>query len=262
MKRNLILTSLLVLLVTASACAPTGKAQARKEAPPRKPMSAAECQQKVAELLPGMGAEAIPEREKPQQELEILCFAAGRPGAESERKALCEAMCARLDPRTAKPARIWMLRQLERISRDESVSAVAKLLDEQDIEVRDLARRVLQNNPSKGAAAALRAELEKTSDPTWQVALLNALGARRDEPAVPQIIKLAGSKNDAVAAAAVAALGDIGNAAALAHLETQCDALAKAPPSKLRGMVADALLRCADQLVAQGQKKRAGAAYV
>jgi len=208
-------------------------------------------------LLPGMAAEAIPEREKPQQDFERICFHAGRPGAEVERRVLCTVMTAHLGADTPKAARIWLLRQLERMAGPESVTPVARLLDDPDTEIRDLARRVLQNDPAPAAAEALRAALSAAKEPGWQVALINALAARGDEASAPQLAEFARADDLTVAAAAIAALGDIGGPVAVATLP-RCWSDA---PATLRQPVAEALLRVADRLLQRGDIEGAASIY-
>jgi hypothetical protein len=130
--------------------------------------------------LPAMGAEKIVDRKDAQLEFEKVCFANSGPGKEVEQEALCRAIMQRVGPTVAKPARVWLLRKVEPIGRDEVVSGLVVLLGDPDGEIRDLARRALQNNPSPKAAAALAAELAKAKDNAWRVALINALAFRRD----------------------------------------------------------------------------------
>ena len=66
--------------------------------------------------------------------LERMCTEAGAPGS-AGRAAACEAVASRL-AKAAPPARVWMLRQLERYGRAESVAAVAALLSDADEVVR------------------------------------------------------------------------------------------------------------------------------
>jgi HEAT repeat protein len=256
MKRTLAL--LVMLLLAAPACVQRPSIGVTPGAGPQESRTRASLERQVDEWLPGMGAAKLVEREGPQQEFEQLCFRAGRPGAEAERTLLCQVVAARLGPETPRPARIWLLRQLERLSREESVAAVAKLLDDGDGEIRDLARRVLQNNPSSAASAALRRALEKASEPAWQVALINALAARRDEAAAAALARFAGCDDLSVAEAAIAGLGDVANRRALDALST----VWRGPDQRRRELAAAALIRVADRLVEDGQRPRATDIYV
>jgi len=249
MKRLSILVALLTLFCTASGCQQPTKAGAVDADRAARTMFDG----LIDAWLPGMSADNIADREQPQQRLEQLCFEIGQPGREADRVALCEAMTARLGPETPKPARIWLLRQLERLSGAESVAAVAPLLDESDGEVRDQARRVLQHNPSAEAAAALRTALELAMEPAWQLALVNALAARRDATAVPLLVRLTRHDDDALATAATAALGDIGGHDAVNGLY----ALWRGSDETHRATAAAALIQVAERLVAGGDKAQA-----
>ena len=259
MKRAIFAAQLLAIVSVAASCGPNVKITPITGGPSGGAPAATKAlmEAMVDALIPGMGAATIAEREKPQQEFEQYCFAMGQPVQDEQRAALCQAVCARLGPETAKPARVWMLRQLERIGRDESVPALAKLLDDNDGEIRDLARRALQNNSAASAGDALRAALQKAKTAEWRVALINALGARRDKACVANLAELAGDSDHVVAQAAIAALGDIGNPAAVTALAR----LWKDAPAALREPVAVARLRCADRLAAEGHAELAGTIF-
>jgi len=211
----------------------------------------------IDRLLPGMGAEKIVDRKDAQLELERLCFDASAPGKSAERAALSRAIMTKVGPQTAKPARVWMLRKIEPLGRDEVVADLARLFRDKDPEIRELARRALQNNPSPKAAAALRAELATATSNEWRVALINALAFRKDAQSVGAIRKLASSPNTCVARAAVAALGDIATDPAV---NTLTGMLRTAQPP-LRDTVLDASIRAAEALVARGSRERAAGIY-
>jgi HEAT repeat protein len=257
MKRITVVFAALALLVTVPACVNAPKAGMAGGGSAEEPLTRASIERRLDEWLPGMGAPNLVDRERPQQEFEQLCFRVGRPGAEAARALLCRAVIVHIGPQTPRPARVWLLRQLERLSGAESVSAVAKTLAEDDPEIRDLARRVLQKNPSPAAAATLRKALDQTDDPEWQVALLNALAARRDEAAVSQFIRYAGHSDLLVAAAAIAGLGDVGNRKAIDALSALCSG----PEPVRRGPAAAVLVRVADRLVETGHSRRAASLY-
>jgi len=212
--------------------------------------------QQLERLLPGMGAERIPDRRDPQQQFQQICLKLGAPGREAERTAACEVIAEALATRLAKPARIWLLKQLEYIGRAECVDAVAASFDDPDAHVRDAARRALQNNPTPQVGARLRAGLRDAQD-TWRVGLINSLGARRDGAAVGALADLLAAGDEATAAAAANALGKIGGPHATKALAA---ALPRAP-DQLKVRFADAYLRCADKLLAAGNKDAAMAVY-
>ncbi|MEP0845903.1 MAG: HEAT repeat domain-containing protein [Phycisphaerae bacterium] len=204
-------------------------------------------------LLPQIAAEKLTDRENPQQNLERICFYASRPGADAERTALCAALCARLTPQTPPPARIWFLRQLERIGGEESVPALAALLADGEAHVRELARRCLQNNPSATADKPLRDALAAATDSEWQIALVNALAARRDNDSIDAFAKLAASPDEGVALAAIAALGDSGWRPAASALER----LVRQSESPRRAAAAVALLRTLTLMAREGEQEAA-----
>jgi len=193
-----------------------------------------------------------------RQRFEDICLNAARPGAEQERQAASASTAALLLAPNATPdVRVFLLRQLQQIGGAEAVPYVARLLNEKEPEVRDAARRALEAIPAKEAGEVLRAMLAKTDDPAWRVALLNALGARRDEQAAPAAAKLLSDKDPKVVAAAAAALGKIGGPEAAKALS----AAKSKVPQEIRPAVIDAYLQCADLYVAEGYYDEAIAIY-
>jgi HEAT repeat protein len=211
----------------------------------------------IDRLLPGMGAEKIVDRKDAQMEFERICFTASAPDTQAERVALCMAIMTRVGPEIAKPARVWLLRKVEPIGRDEVVPGLTKLFSDQDPQIRELARRALENNPSPKAAAALRDELAKAQTDEWRVALINALAFRNDAESVGAFTKLASDSNACVAKAAVAALGDIATDSAVRTLNR----LMNSAQPALRDTVVYASLRAADALAARGSRDQAAKIY-
>ncbi|MFQ5809308.1 MAG: HEAT repeat domain-containing protein, partial [Armatimonadota bacterium] len=212
-------------------------------------------QQLLEETLPGIGAERIEDRKNDQQRLQEACLRLGAPGREAERGEACRLIAARLGIDTAKPARIWLLKQLEFIGRGECVAAVAALLSDSDQQVRDAARRALANNPAAAANATLLAKLAEGGAPSWRVALINSLGFRADRSSVGPLARVLADEDETVAAAAANALGKIGGEQAARALDTA------GGPRPLRVHVIDALLRCADKLLEEGRSDGALAIY-
>jgi len=211
----------------------------------------------VAALLPDMGAEDVGKRGGAQDTLEKMTHQAGRPGNEVQAAALSKALAAKIGPDSPALARVWMLRMLQHIGRAECVPAVAAILADKEADVRESARRTLQKNPSDEAGTALRAALDKASDPAWRVAMINAVADRRDAAATAAFLKALGDADADVAIAGARALGKVGGPAAAKAL---ADARKKAP-EKARPAVVDALLLAADGMVAAGKKDDAAAIY-
>jgi len=209
------------------------------------------------ELMPGMGAEKIPDRRNSQQQWREICAKAGAPGQEAKRAEVCALMVERIGPDTAPPARIWLITQLERIGRDESVDALAAAMNDKDVQVRDGARRALTNNPTPAANAKLLAALQSAKDLRFKIGLLNSLGYRADPASVPGLAKELTNKDGALAAAAARTLGKIANAEAAKALA----AVRTKTKGDVRFRITDSYLLCADNLVKQGKKKEAMAIY-
>jgi len=210
----------------------------------------------LAECLPRIGSETIPDNQEAQQRLQDACFALGTPGREAARAEACKLLSQKLGPETPRPARLWLLKQLQWIGRAECVEAVAALLADSDLLVREAALRALQSNPAAEANAKLVAALSSQSDPRWTKALLLALGYRQDPASVPALARQLSAQPD-VAVAAIQGLGRIGNDQAA---KTLSEAYGQARP-ELRQAMADAWLRCADRLVQSGKAEQAAAIY-
>ena len=237
----------------------TAIAQEQDEAPAINvaEMSADALVARLDELLPGIGAAELMDRKAPQQEFSTICLQLGAPGLEEQRFALCTAMCGKLDESTPQPARVWLLRQLERIGGEESVAPLAALLADNDAEIRDAARRALQKNASTQAYRALRASLRPDLRPDRQVALINALAQREEftADAVRTLTPFLNSTDRSVSLAAIAAIGDAAATPpdALFALVLPADnAPAGDARDPLAGAATDAILRIIDRLIARG----------
>jgi len=207
----------------------------------------------LAALLPDMSADDIGKRGGAQGEWSRICLRAGRPGAEDDRAAACQAMVAKLGADTPTAARVWLIRQLQWIGKAESVAALVTLLDDKDELVRESARRAVQDDPAPAAGQALVAALGKAAAPAWRIAVINACAARKDPAAVPGIVRALSAGDEAVACAAADGLGKIGGAEAAAAL-----AAAKArAQGKLQSHVLNSYLLCADQFVKADKKDAA-----
>ena len=119
-------------------------------------------EQTVNDLLPKLAAAKVEDRYSAQMELQSLALNAGRPGAEAERAELAKVLAAKAtDPAVPQPARVWVVRQLEYIGAAESVAALTTLLNGQDAELKECARRALEKNPAPAAREPLRAALKQ-----------------------------------------------------------------------------------------------------
>ncbi len=161
------------------------------------------------EFLPGMGAEK--NFEQPQQKWQELCTQAGAPGHEAQRKAVCALMAEKLGPQTPARARIWLLKQLERIGHGECVEAMAPIVTDGDPLVRDAAIRALANNPDPGRGGEASRRLEGGRRGWSEGGAHQRAGLPREPDSVDVLAHAALSDNPAIASASAHALGRIGS---------------------------------------------------
>lgn len=152
------------------------------------------------------------------------------------------------------PERCTACVRLRIVGTVEAVSALANWLTYDRLG--HAARYALEGMPFPEAGAALRAALGRTHGPL-RAGLVDSLGWRRDEAAVPLIVPLLREGDDAEADAAAAALGRIGTAEALAALRR---ARLEVPPER-RHAVEQALLAIADRHRQAGKPGPAIALY-
>ncbi|MGH9723329.1 MAG: HEAT repeat domain-containing protein [Bryobacteraceae bacterium] len=143
----------------------------------------------------------------------------------------------------------FVCRQLSLIGAQASVPVLEAMLGAADSA--EMARYALERIPGDAPLAALRNALGKAPAKA-RPGIANTLGIRRDAQAVPALSKLTSSTDKVLAAAAVAALGRIATAPALA-------ALAALRKQGNRSAM-DASLEAADILV--GGQNRAGAVAI
>lgn len=207
------------------------------------------------ELLPGMSSADNGARGSAQQRWQDICFAVSAPGQEKLRAEACLLMAARLDEKTPSLARLWLLQQLQRIAHEESLEALAAVLQDKDAEIRDAAVRALANNPSPKATERLTAALSKANERT-KIGILNSLGQRGDPAAVAALEKEL-SVDEPVAIAAARALGRIPAENSLPVLS----AARKSARPPVRNAIDHALLAQADQLLKKKKTSEAAAIY-
>jgi HEAT repeat protein len=202
-------------------------------------------EQTVNDLLPRLAADTVRDRYSAQMELQNLALSAARPDAEAERAELATILAAKAaDSTVPQPARVWVVRQLEYIGAAESVTALTSLLNGQDGELKECARRALEKNPAPAATEALRTALKQGGEPAWKIGLLQSIGERRDSGSV-ELIKLQLSSKETTLAAS-SALAKIADPQAVAALWGAYD-------EGIAG-AADALVAAGNRLVSAGDK--------
>ncbi len=126
-----------------------------------------------------------------------------------------------------------------------SVPALTQLLN--DPQLSHYARLGLESNPSPEVDAALREALANMKGELL-VGVINTIGVRRDAKAASPLQELATSEDDAVASAALAALGAIASAESISTIQS-----ALGGRDALRVPAADACLTAADTLLNEGK---------
>ena len=175
-------------------------------------------------------------------------------GNEAELVKVEKALLGVLDSDATRAGKQFVCRELSIIGTEQSVPTLAKMLA--DEETSDMARYALERIPGSAVDEALRGSLRKAKG-NVKVGIINSLGQRRDKGAVRNLSRLLGRPNQETAIAAAAALGQIADSQAA---EALAEAKNKAE-GKLLSVVLDAYLKCADQLVADGNKIGALAIY-
>ena len=174
--------------------------------------------------------------------------------SQPEQRKYIELKLAELLAEATLESKSFICRQLWFIGTADSVPAIAKLLMAE--ETADIACYAIGQNPSEEAGKALREAMNKVS-PKVQIRIINLLGDRGDDQSVEAIGKLVSGTEREVSEAAVAALGKIGGARAIQLLvETRAKG-----DSELRFAATDAYLRCAEDLMFEGETKQATAIY-
>ena len=179
-----------------------------------------------------------------QRVLDYLVSASQGP----RRVKLIRAVCAALEaqPGPSDDLRRRLLGLCERQGTPDAVTTLEPLLA--DAKWREPARQALVAIPGPDSLRALRrglqAALLANSDATWTNALVAALGARADREAVPLIITRLSERRGQTALAAIEALRQIGDPAAIVPLE----ALWSNRDARRRDAAIDALLELVPRL--------------
>ena len=175
-------------------------------------------------------------------------------GNKAELAKIEKALLGVLESGAKRAGKQFICRELSIIGTEQSVPVLAGMLA--DEETSDMARYALERIPGAAVDDALRGAIRKARG-NARIGIINSLGQRRDSGSVRMLSRALGRRNEEVAIAAAAALGQIANADATAALK---EAKGEAT-GKLQMVILDAYLKCADQLVADGKKAQALAIY-
>lgn len=144
----------------------------------------------------------------------------------------------------------YVCRKLAVVGSGASVPTLAGLLENPHIS--HMARFALEQIPGNEASKALRDVLAKVSG-NLKIGVFSSLGSRRDNAAVPALADHLKDSNPAIAKSAAQALGAIGSSDAVSALQ-KFAADSSAP-------IVDALLSCAESLLAANKSSEATAIY-
>jgi HEAT repeat protein len=179
-------------------------------------------------------------------------FGQKAPGTAKDEEAKYLAVLQKSD--ASRKARADACRELGRVGSREAVAPLAALLDNEELS--HMARYGLEPIPDPAVDAAFRDALGKLHGRRL-VGVIGSIGVRRDPRAVEALSKKLGDADPEVAQAAARALGRIGNVEAVAALEKALGST----PDACRLALGEGLLRAADVLRTQGQRKQAAEVY-
>ena len=181
---------------------------------------------------------------------DAVIAAHGKPDAGKELEG---RLIAALNGELSRDAQEWVCRKLATIGTAAAVPRLSVLLVDKDIS--HMSRFALERIPAPEASQALRDALPKVSGKV-KIGVISSLGNRRDAGAVSALSGLLKDADPAIARAAALALGAIGNDESAAALQAGLKASAANPLT-----LVDALLSCAEALLAGNKNAEASAIY-
>ena len=158
------------------------------------------------------------------------------------------------EPSRAVFDKVRACQRLALIGDDQAVPVLAALLADETLST--YARNALEGIPSAAATDALRTAMNQLQGQPL-LGVIQSLGVRRDERSVKRLRELAESPAFEVSSQAFAALGKIADAEAITYIRSRLTS-SSAP---LRSSAADACLRAAQQLEADGKQADALSVY-
>lgn len=170
-----------------------------------------------------------------------------------ERQQIENRLIDALKSPLSRDARDYVCRKLAIVGSSASVPMLAVLLTKPDSS--HMARFALERITAPEAASALRNVLPKVTG-TVRIGVINSLGARRDAGAIKALRPLLKDRDAATVRAAALALGAIGT------VESARELLSAGPAGVRLSFLTDALLNCAEALLADRNVPEATAIYL
>lgn len=186
--------------------------------------------------------------------IERIVHQAGQPGADAERKAVAAELVKLLVPDRSAKVKNEILDLLGYIADESNLSTIEPLLADEAVRVE--ACRAIQRIPGRAATACLEQSLEK-SQGDFTIALLGALGQRKDKSAGPALEKFMNQSNGDLKLLSLEALAKSG-ALPPRELRKGFESIGKPIDPDVR---ANIRLMFADNLAAQGETERARKIY-
>lgn len=174
-------------------------------------------------------------------------------GQSDERLQLENRLLTALKGSLTRDGKDYVCRKLAIVGTAAAVPVLAGLLARP--ETSHMARFALERISVPEAGEALRGALSKVAG-NLRIGVISSLGSRRDPAAVAAIGGLLADNDAATARAAALALGAIGNAEAVEALQTGMK-----NPGKNASAITDALLHCAEMLLADQKSSAARSIY-
>ena len=179
-------------------------------------------------------------------------------GDAAARKKLESTLAEVLGTDLPRAAKDIICRALKTIGTAHSVPALAKLLH--DEELSHMARHALETNDAPEAVKALAGAIDKAPKKI-KIGLISSLGARGTGVPVAPLAKALSDKDPEISTAGALALGAIGSADAAKALRSAKVTDANWEKSSVKIAVCDAMLQCAENMLAHGKKADAKAIY-
>ena len=173
-------------------------------------------------------------------------------GDDAARKKLESTLAEVLGTDLPRAAKDTVCRALKTIGTAHSVPALAKLLHNEELS--HMARHALEANDSPEAVKALVGAIDKAPKKI-KIGIISSLGARGEGVPAAPLAKALSDKDADISTAGALALGAIGSADAVKALGS-----AKVTDTN-KIAVCDAMLQCAENMLAHGKKSGAKAIY-
>ena len=202
----------------------------------------------VAEICARLVPPGTGDDTKSRYALDGLSTYVHRPRAEAERLMFAGSLIKALEYATDDEIRAFLIRQLERVGREESLATLAELLT--DDRLGEPATRALVTIGTPGAAKRLLKALPSATG-SRKVTIINGIGSLRATGATEALVRLATTDAAAVRRAALAALAATGHPAA----EETLARAAQSTAGRERTHAAAVYLLYAQRLAESGRKE-------